>query len=204
MKINDSLRKQTANQEQKMLNRRTLRAVPSIETIITHDETFDTPTKKIDPYLAIILTQADVDLVHDPISSVQKFATTCFNLFDMPWFLKINIETVQLTLETLSHFVVLELLSDLRSSNISPQMKEYMKREMGSEMQFFNDFVRKTMQERMESTKVENSPRKRMELERLSTYMNRILKEKNIDCHDEFFWVLNHIIQDNCQTEDDN
>lgn len=205
MKISDNLRKKSNNEEGKMLSRRTLKAVPSIEAIITRDETFDTPTKKIDPYLAIILAQADMDLAYDPISSVQRLATTCFNLFDMPWFLKINIETLQLTLETLSYFVVLELSSDLRSPNISCQMKEYIKREMGSEMQFFNDFVRRTMQEHLESTKVENtSPRKRMELEKLSIYMKRLLKEKDVECHDEFFWVLNHLVQDSCQTEDDN
>lgn len=203
-KISDNIRKQTEVRD-KMLTRRTLKAVPSMEAVIIREETIDSPTKKIDPYLAIILAQADMDLVHDPINSVQRFASTNYNLFDMPWFLKINIEVLQLTLEILSHFVVLELSSDLRTANMSFQMIQYMKREIGSELQFFNDFTRRTMQERMETTKAENSsPRKLMELERLSTYLNRMLSDKNVEFHDEFFWVLNHIIQETCQTEDDN
>lgn len=204
-KLHDHHRKKTEDKEERMLSRRTLKDVPSMEKLATLSETIDTPTKKLEPYLAVILTHTDADLVHDSISSVQRFASTCFSLFDMPWFLKLNPKLVGTTLETLSHFVVVEMSSDLHSSNISPQMKEYIKREMGSEMQFFHDFTRRNMQERLGSTKVDNtSPRKRVELEKLAVHINQLLSRKDGDFHDEYFWVLNHIVQCYCQLEDDN
>lgn len=205
-KIKDNLRKKAQSSEkEKILTRRTLKDVPSMEKLVTMSETIDTPTKELGPYLALILAQIDVDLMHDSISSVQRFASSCFILFDFPWFLKLNPDIVKMALEMVSYFVILELASDLHSPNISQQMKEYMMREMGSEMQFFNDFVRKNMQEKMGSAKIEHTlPRKRIELERLSAYMNQLFKERNFEVQDEFSWVLNHIVQDWCQLEDDN
>lgn len=204
-KLHEHQRKKPEDKEEKMLSRRTLKDVPSMEKLATFSETIDTPAKKLEPYLAVILTQTDADLVHDSISSVQRFASTCFSLFDMPWFLKLNPDIVGTTLERLSHFVVVELSSDLHSSNISLQMKEYIKREMGSEMQFFNDFVRRSMQERLGSTKVVNtSPRKRVELEKLAAHIIHLLSQEDSDYRDEYFWLLNHMVQSYCQLEDDN
>lgn len=203
MKINDNLRKKAESQE-KMFLRRTVIAQPCIEDVVRFEDTEDTSNKKMHSYLPIILAQADMDAVHDPIGAMHKFASTCFNLFDMPWFLKINFQTVQLTLEMLTHFVALELSSDLTCSNMTQQMKEYMKREIGTEMQFFNDFVKRSTQERLETTKIPlSSPRERMKLERLAKHMITVLSNDE-ELHDEFFWVLNHLVQDSCQTEDDN
>lgn len=205
MKLRENLRKKAAGPVEKMLIRRTIKPVPSIEAIITREETIDTPVKRIEPFLAVVLAQGEADLVHDSTGSVQRFGSTNFNLFEMPWFLDLNYKTVQMSLEVLSHFVSLEICSDLNSTNISPEIKEHLKREMNSEMQFFNDFVRRTIQERIETMRVRHtSPRKLRQLEKMSSYMNRLLREKNVEFHDEFLWVLDHIVQDFCKTEDDN
>lgn len=201
-KITDGKRKPT--EQRRMLLRRVLRDVPSVEKLVTLRETIDTPTKRLEPHLAIILTETDADLLHEFVTAIQRFSSTYFNLFDTPWFPKISAETVQMALEVLAYFVVLEFAADLHSPNISVQMKQYMQREVGAEMQAFSDFVRRNMQEQMESTKVEhNSPRKQAELERLSTYMTNLLGKKDCQFHGEFLWVLNHVVQDFCQLEDE-
>lgn len=196
-KINEHLRSTGVVQE-KMYTRRTLQKPQS-----NVEKTTDSQHKKNQNYLAIIIAHTDIELIQDPFASINKFVSTSYNLFNMPWFLKLNFKTLELSVEMLTYFVVLELSSDLRCTDMSQQEKQYMKRELSSELQCFTDFVKRSLQERLDTRTDRYSPREQVRLERLAAHMSKVLKDKKMEYHDEFFWVLNHVVNIHCQTEED-
>lgn len=205
LKLKEYRRKNVVPKGQKLVSRTTLEEVLICEKSITEKDTIDSPSCKFEPYIAIILTLTDADyVVHEKISSLQRSSASCFDLFEASWFYKLNYQVVQMALEKMSYFVMLEILMELHTPGISPQVKEYIKKEISSEMQFFSDFVRKTMHESMESTRIyQLSLRGQVENQRISIYMTKLLESKDAEFDAEFFWVLNHIIQDNCQEEEE-
>lgn len=179
--------------EENTCTRETLQTTPTVKKKTTNNQ----------PYFPLIISQTDVELIQDPYAPLHKFTSINFNIFNMAWFHKLDFRTVVATVELLTFFVVLELAWDLCALEMTDQEKQYMRRELGSEMQFFADCVRRSQQGRLATVTTRYSPRDQLRLHRLADYMDKLLSQKKMGYHDEFLWALNHVVNIHCRAEDD-
>lgn len=79
----------------------------------------------------------------DKFSTVQHFASSEISSMTAPWLCHLKEEKITLALEILATFLAEEIYSTTRMKFSRPQVMQYIRRELCSELQTFHEFVRK-------------------------------------------------------------
>lgn len=79
----------------------------------------------------------------DRVSASQQISISDLSNVSVPWLCHLNEDKIQFALETLATFLAEEIYTTLNGSYSNPNVVQCIRRELGSELQSFHEFIRK-------------------------------------------------------------